>query len=488
MSSDHIDLIARPPRATEHEDEFWGAGSEWTETARSLDERPSTRPRATAGRWWQRTLTAGSSATRTHGRATAARASTSAAPSGIDDTDPLPRDAFLDPRYADDHMDWDTDAWDIDDWDADDWDTDERQIAGRDTGARFAHAGAPAPTTRRHRDWDSGWDVTAPASRRRRAIDPLIARIGALMVVLTLTVSLVIALTSRDSEDDVLVEATPSPSAAAVATAESTAGATAAVGESAPTTADASTPSSTSASASAPAAATAESAASATAPGDGVADADELAADVEPATTRPACADEYELAEGDYWIRIADAADVRLADLLAANGATVNTVLVPGRTICLPAGASTPAPPTTAAPRSTTTSGAGTSTSTTGAPTTAAPTTAAPTTAAPTTAAPTTTNAAPPAAPADVEAIIRSVWPDEIEERALEIAWRESTYVPTARNSCCYGLFQIYWNVHKGWLDDLGITSVDQLYDPATNARAAYALYERAGGFGPWGG
>ena len=58
--------------------------------------------------------------------------------------------------------------------------------------------------------------------------------------------------------------------------------------------------------------------------------------------------------------------------------------------------------------------------------------------------------------------------------------------MPTAKNFCCYGLFQIYWNVHKSWLADIGITSDQQLYDPATNARAAYALYQRAGGWGPW--
>jgi hypothetical protein len=80
------------------------------------------------------------------------------------------------------------------------------------------------------------------------------------------------------------------------------------------------------------------------------------------------------------------------------------------------------------------------------------------------------------------------VWPDELEERALQIAWRESNYIPTAKNFCCYGVFQIYWSVHKSWLSGIGITSAEQLYDPTTNARAALALYERAGGWGPWGG
>ena len=101
---------------------------------------------------------------------------------------------------------------------------------------------------------------------------------------------------------------------------------------------------------------------------------------------------------------------------------------------------------------------------------------------------PATPPPASPASPAEVQAIIRAVWPDELENRAIEIAQRESNFIPTAKNSCCYGVFQMYWSVHKGWLAGLGITSAEQLYDPTLNARAALALYERSGGWGPWGG
>ena len=41
---------------------------------------------------------------------------------------------------------------------------------------------------------------------------------------------------------------------------------------------------------------------------------------------------------------------VPLAELLAANGATTNTPIYPGTTICLPAGATIPEPPTTTPP------------------------------------------------------------------------------------------------------------------------------------------
>lgn len=91
------------------------------------------------------------------------------------------------------------------------------------------------------------------------------------------------------------------------------------------------------------------------------------------------------------------------------------------------------------------------------------------------------------------EQIIRDVWPDELENWAVKIAYRESRLTPGVRNSCCFGLFQIYWTVHRGWLADMGITSADQLFDARTNAEAALALYYRAeqaygNGRQPWGG
>jgi hypothetical protein len=200
------------------------------------------------------------------------------------------------------------------------------------------------------------------------------------------------------------------------------------------------------------------------------------AADADEPANRvaPICALSYTVGAGDYWIRIADAADTTLAKLLQANLATVLTPLYPGDDICLPEGATLPAPPTasTAAPPATA------PTATTAPTTTVAPTT-------PTTSGPVVT--APPA-PAAIEAIIREIWPDDLEDRALEIAWRESGYRSNAQNWCCYGLFQINWNAHRSWLDDIGVTSATQLLDARTNARAALALYQRSGGWGPWGG
>jgi LysM repeat protein len=198
------------------------------------------------------------------------------------------------------------------------------------------------------------------------------------------------------------------------------------------------------------------------------------------------CAQRFTVRPGDYWIGLAEGAQVTLRQLLDVNGATTNTPLYPGRDICLPEGARTPpattttvattaAPPTTARPASP--------------PTTARPASP-PTTARPS--APATT-AAPPATPParsysrdELIQIVRDVWPDELEEQAIRIAQRESNFRPTAKNFCCYGLFQVYYQVHRGWLAGIGVTSGEQLLDPVVNARAAYTLYQRAGGWGPW--
>ena len=189
------------------------------------------------------------------------------------------------------------------------------------------------------------------------------------------------------------------------------------------------------------------------------------------------CTLTYTVAKNDAWSTIASRAKVSLKDLLAANDASTSTLLLPGKVICLPTGAIVPAPPATAVPP-------------TKPPTTPAPTPAPkpPTTPAPT-APPSTQPPAPPNTTSRAQAaqIIRDVWPDDLEDTAIQIATRESNLIPTAHNSCCYGLFQIYYAAHKSWLASIGVTSAAQLYDPQVNANAAYALY-RTSGWAPWGG
>ena len=63
---------------------------------------------------------------------------------------------------------------------------------------------------------------------------------------------------------------------------------------------------------------------------------------------------------------------------------------------------------------------------------------------------------------------------------------RSGLYAKTGEDSV--GLMQINWGYHKdkGWLQNLGITSREQLLDPATNMKAAKYLYDGRGNFGDW--
>lgn len=91
--------------------------------------------------------------------------------------------------------------------------------------------------------------------------------------------------------------------------------------------------------------------------------------------------------------------------------------------------------------------------------------------------------------PSDVEAIIRSVWPDDLEDHAVDIAYRESRLQPGVinANGNATGLFQMMWTVHRGWLcPQMGVCAQSQLQDAQTNAEAALALYQRAGSWQPW--
>ncbi|MEI8238011.1 MAG: LysM peptidoglycan-binding domain-containing protein [Actinomycetota bacterium] len=189
---------------------------------------------------------------------------------------------------------------------------------------------------------------------------------------------------------------------------------------------------------------------------------------VEVATRAAArtCTNTYRLVAGDAWILIAGKAHVSLKALLAANQASASTALYPGRKICLPAGARVTHPVSHASVSHASASHASVGVAVSH------------------------QFYAPPRAytPSEVEHIIRQVWPKNLADHAVLIARRESNLVPTARNFCCSGLFQIYYSVHAHWLSNYGITNAQQLLDPRTNAYAALLLYYRSGGFGPWGG
>ena len=158
------------------------------------------------------------------------------------------------------------------------------------------------------------------------------------------------------------------------------------------------------------------------------------------------CAKTYTVVSNDSWNRIAGKTKVSMSLLMKVNKASTSTLLLIGDVICLPKAAVTKE------------EAAG-------------------------------LRLAAPAKRFSTKqsaAIIREVFPDKLEERALKIARRESKLNAAAYNSCCIGLFQIHWGAHKSWLSKMGITSPQQLLDAQVNATAAYAIYRRSNNWGAW--
>ena len=155
---------------------------------------------------------------------------------------------------------------------------------------------------------------------------------------------------------------------------------------------------------------------------------------------------------GDSWSLLADYAGVGLSSMLRANNASAKTIILPGQKLCVPKGATFNRPGSVVAEEAT------------------------------------PQKLVIPKkrlSAAESEAIIRDIFPDKLERRALKIAQRESRLNHVAHSWCCLGLFQIYFGANKAFLGTLGITNASQLLDARTNATAAYAMYQRSG-WAPW--
>lgn len=59
--------------------------------------------------------------------------------------------------------------------------------------------------------------------------------------------------------------------------------------------------------------------------------------------------------------------------------------------------------------------------------------------------------------------------------QAVAVAYGESSWDTTAKNSCCHGLWQINIQAHP--------TMKANVYDPVQNAKYAYSIYKAAGGW-----
>lgn len=162
------------------------------------------------------------------------------------------------------------------------------------------------------------------------------------------------------------------------------------------------------------------------------------------------CVKTYTVKRNDSWSKIADKVHVPMQLLLKVNKANAKTMILIGDVICLPRAAVTEA---------------GTPSPSTG------------------------LKLNPPAkryTPSQAAAIIKEVFPDDLEQRAIAIAKRETHLNPAAYSWCCVGLFQLKWDSHKKWLMAMGIGSAQELLDPYVASRAALQLYRRSNGWSPW--
>ena len=180
---------------------------------------------------------------------------------------------------------------------------------------------------------------------------------------------------------------------------------------------------------------------------------------VQPEVKMPQCGAKFTVQLGDSWSLLADYAGVGTRELLQVNRANARTVIVPGDELCVPSGARMrrPAPVVTTQPARQASSPK-----------------------------PVVVVAAKRITVAQSTQIIRDVFPDALEKRALEIVQRESHTNAAAYNFCCYGLFQIHFQAHKSWLATIGVTNPSQLLDAGINARAAVTLYKRSNSWAAW--
>jgi hypothetical protein len=73
-----------------------------------------------------------------------------------------------------------------------------------------------------------------------------------------------------------------------------------------------------------------------------------------------------------------------------------------------------------------------------------------------------------------MEQTIRRLWPDDSEDKAVQVAWCESRFDPGATNGSHRGLFQMNWRLHWKRAFPFG---ADGLYDPVVNIQAALSLF-----------
>ena len=100
-----------------------------------------------------------------------------------------------------------------------------------------------------------------------------------------------------------------------------------------------------------------------------------------------------------------------------------------------------------------------------------------------TTAAPPAQVSAPPNTSCSTQDLIRAIWPDDVEDWAIGIAWRESRCSNVQNSEGASGQFQLMIPLHSAFM--VAVCGSADWANPECNIRTALKLYEGVGK-GPW--
>ena len=88
---------------------------------------------------------------------------------------------------------------------------------------------------------------------------------------------------------------------------------------------------------------------------------------------------------------------------------------------------------------------------------------------------------------AEVQSIIRAVWPDDLENVHLTLFGGRRYQADVDNGICCVGLFQIYWTIHRVWLGSEGVSAANNclMQKPTRGLRRTYerSLAKRGDGW-----
>lgn len=86
---------------------------------------------------------------------------------------------------------------------------------------------------------------------------------------------------------------------------------------------------------------------------------------------------------------------------------------------------------------------------------------------------------------------VNAGWPVDLLPTLDIVMHKESRGLPDVIGQGSWGLLQLQWSAHKGWMAEHGVTDREQLLDPPLNLHLGWILYQQAAdwygcGWQPW--